>query len=491
MLSLTTSSTHLLVSSTSPPHLSPLCLSALRSLRYLFETERKKKEITEKQFVSFEFCCGEGERCSVRGFPRRLCGGGCSGFVRRSANWDSEGFCFGVQMIGVQERIKEAGGVSEKERAAYHWKMKEFWKLRAVMTHVIRNMETAEEYESGIEGILNRLEKQRNRTFGIKLKQKGNDIRLESDHGKDDWHSGTSMDTTVAGLESSKLTSVSSNKHIHNDLGGNPGNDKTFFDVDGLRNSLNPNTWRTWSIQRAGFSDASFEAAEIATIETRTEGPMDGTRDEILEVREIVGEPLVGSKDLSSCSEEIAHNGIRGRLQHLELELSSVLRSLRLNADEVISQKAHESSSDELQNLSDAWEFQENEIMNAQGRLRSIRAKLAVLEGKMAIAIIDAQKMVEEKQKRIDDARIAFRLLRATCVVWPSSASEVLLAGSFDGWATQRKMKASSTGVFSLCLKLYPGRYEIKFIVDGEWRVDPLRPIVNNNGYENNVLIIT
>lgn len=68
-----------------------------------------------------------------------------------------------------------------------------------------------------------------------------------------------SLQKTVAGLESSKLTSVSSNKHIHNDLGGNPGNNKTFFDVDGLRNSLNPNTWRTWSIQRAGFSDASFE----------------------------------------------------------------------------------------------------------------------------------------------------------------------------------------------------------------------------------------
>lgn len=32
---------------------------------------------------------------------------------------------------------------------------------------------------------------------------------------------------------------------------------------------------------------------------------------------------------------------------------------------------------------------------------------------------------------------------------------------------------------------------QIKFIVDGEWRIDPLRPIVRNNGYENNVLIIT
>ena len=32
---------------------------------------------------------------------------------------------------------------------------------------------------------------------------------------------------------------------------------------------------------------------------------------------------------------------------------------------------------------------------------------------------------------------------------------------------------------------------QIKFIVDGQWKVDPLRPIVKNNGYENNLLIIT
>lgn len=49
----------------------------------------------------------------------------------------------------------------------------------------------------------------------------------------------------------------------------------------------------------------------------------------------------------------------------------------------------------------------------------------------------DAQKFVEEKLKRIDDASRALQLLRAACIVWPSSASEVLLSGSFDGWATQ------------------------------------------------------
>ncbi|XVE92559.1 hypothetical protein REPUB_Repub01dG0108100 [Reevesia pubescens] len=147
-------------------------------------------------------------------------------------------------------------------------------------------------------------------------------------------------------------------------------------------------------------------------------------------------------------------------------------------------------STDDLHELSDAWEFQENEIMNAQDKLRSIRARFVVLEWKMALAIIDAQKTVEEKQKRIDDARRALQLLRTACIVWPNSGSEVLLAGSFDGWATKRKMEKSSTGVFSVRLKLYPGKYEIKFIVDGEWRIDHLRPILNNNGYENNLLII-
>ncbi|KAM1625467.1 hypothetical protein ACFXTN_012588 [Malus domestica] len=129
--------------------------------------------------------------------------------------------------------------------------------------------------------------------------------------------------------------------------------------------------------------------------------------------------------------------------------------------------------------------------MHAQDKLQSTRAKLAVLEGNMAMAIIETQKIVKEKQKRINDARRALRLLRTACIGWPNSASEVLIAGSYDGWTTQRKMEKSRTGIFSLCLKLYPGRNEIKFIIDGKWRIDPRRPIVRNNGYENNVLIIT
>lgn len=57
---------------------------------------------------------------------------------------------------------------------------------------------------------------------------------------------------------------------------------------------------------------------------------MDGSGDEILETSEVPSEP---------SNIEIDHNEIRSRLQHLELELSSVLHTLRLNADEIMSQK--------------------------------------------------------------------------------------------------------------------------------------------------------
>nr|GEV22161.1 hypothetical protein [Tanacetum cinerariifolium] len=171
---------------------------------------------------------------------------------------------------------------------------------------------------------------------------------------------------------------------------------------------------------------------------------------------------------------------IKSQLQQMQLELSSALCLLR-SKSETPNPEGHKSSSNKLHQLSDTWEFQENEIMNAKDRLRSIRGELAVLEGKMTLSINEAQKMVKAKQRGVDTGSRTLHL-HTTYIIWPNSASEVFLAGSFDGWTTQRKMKRSQTGVFSLSLKLYPGRYEIKFIVDGVWRVDPLRPIVSHDG---------
>ncbi|XP_075077918.1 protein PTST homolog 2, chloroplastic isoform X5 [Nicotiana tabacum] len=281
-----------------------------------------------------------------------------------------------------------------------------------------RSLEIVAEEDSGIEGILSRLEKERNSFLGIDLGKHGHSSHASSRDNIDDRSFGT--------------------------------------------------------------TDA---AGEVALGKSSIEVKSEAAGDDLVNITGSRTEALRRWKNEN-------HNEISTRLQHLELELSLTLHSLKSKSKELNLKEVLGSSPSDLQRLSDAWEFQENEFMNARERLRSLRAKLAVLEGKMTLAIIDAQKILEEKQKRIDSASKALQILRTACIVWTNSASEVLLAGSFDGWTTQRKMEKSRERVFSISLKLYPGTYEIKFIVDGIWRIDPLRPTVHNNGHENNLLII-
>ncbi|KAL9328025.1 hypothetical protein ACSQ67_003028 [Phaseolus vulgaris] len=264
--------------------------------------------------------------------------------------------------------------------------------------------------------------------------------------------------------------------------------------TENSKNSLKPEMWRSWIAQRNGFPDADFEDAEIVPTETQKGGTSDiSGQPDILIRREFSSELTNNEIGLHSLDGNPNLIDIKSRIQHLESELSSTLHSLRSSSDKISKQmvSVHKSSSDDLAKLSDAWEFQENEIMNAQDKLRSIQAKLAVLEGKMTLAIMDANKAVEEKQMKIGKAQKALQMLKTTCVVWPSNAAEVFLTGSFDGWSNKRKMERLSSGIFSVSLQLYPGRYEIKFIVDGEWKIDPLRPTVTSDGYENNILIVS
>ncbi|XP_022998696.1 protein PTST homolog 2, chloroplastic-like isoform X1 [Cucurbita maxima] len=330
-----------------------------------------------------------------------------------------------------------------------------------------RSLETVVKHESGIEGILSRLEKERSVTFGAR---------------KNDSHPETSgNEKTVADLQGSTTSTPLSAKRWSN-LEGYLCRSSFPGRVNGLGGSVSPEVPITWNTLKTDLQDGGFEASEIALRGGRSGKVLDVLRYETPGYRQ-------DSTNSNSGKKEMNHNQMRLHLQNMELELSNVLGSLRSNA--FASEKDQSKCSDDLLELSDAFEFQENRILNAKDELRSIRAKLAVVEGKMALTIIDAQKVIEEKQKNIKCARRALQMLRTACVVWPNSASEVLLVGSFDGWSNQRKMVRSSVGVFSLFLKLSPGKYEIKFIVDGQWKIDPLRPIVISSGYENNLLIIT
>ncbi len=77
------------------------------------------------------------------------------------------------------------------------------------------------------------------------------------------------------------------------------------------------------------------------------------------------------------------------------------------------------------------------------------------------------------------------------------TASAVFLAGSFNNWSpTATPMKRDSAGNWMVSLPLAPGRYEYKFVLDGEWCCEPgckytghcPHCIVNEFGTMNRVL---
>lgn len=50
---------------------------------------------------------------------------------------------------------------------------------------------------------------------------------------------------------------------------------------------------------------------------------------------------------------------------------------------------------------------------------------------------------------------------------------EVYLAGTFNDWdATKSPLKKNNSGTWRLVLMLQPGRYEYRYLVDGNWEND-------------------
>jgi 1,4-alpha-glucan branching enzyme len=71
-------------------------------------------------------------------------------------------------------------------------------------------------------------------------------------------------------------------------------------------------------------------------------------------------------------------------------------------------------------------------------------------------------------------------------------ACEVFLCGDFNQWVREslRMIRRDRVGRWEKRLMLLPGRYEYKFVVDGQWMSDPHAPaeVPNPHGSFNSVL---
>ena len=90
---------------------------------------------------------------------------------------------------------------------------------------------------------------------------------------------------------------------------------------------------------------------------------------------------------------------------------------------------------------------------------------------------------LRDKPKR---SRVTFRLEAP-------DVNEVILMGDFNGWNPKKHpMKHKNDGIWEKTTVLPPGSYEYKFLVDGDWQMDPNSSQVRMNCYGtyNNLLVI-
>jgi 1,4-alpha-glucan branching enzyme len=89
------------------------------------------------------------------------------------------------------------------------------------------------------------------------------------------------------------------------------------------------------------------------------------------------------------------------------------------------------------------------------------------------------------EQKRASQKPIEFRL-------HAPQASSVVVAGSFNNWDTHKTRLQRDGDAWKAKISLAPGRYEYRFVVDGEWVSDPTckESVSNDYGSTNSVLVV-
>ncbi len=97
-----------------------------------------------------------------------------------------------------------------------------------------------------------------------------------------------------------------------------------------------------------------------------------------------------------------------------------------------------------------------------------------------------ASKMVNRRKKNARGGKIEFEY-------YAPLAQKVQLAGTFNRWNAQKTLlKKDREGRWKVVLQLSPGRYEYRYLVDGNWENDqrPVECVPNAFGAWNCVVTV-
>ena len=118
------------------------------------------------------------------------------------------------------------------------------------------------------------------------------------------------------------------------------------------------------------------------------------------------------------------------------------------------------------------------------------------IKSKAAVKTVVARKPCAAKKAAEPKAAKAAKTTErnVTFTVRADAGKAVYLAGCFNQWnPTGKKMlDKKNEGVYTASVKLAPGRYEYKFVIDGTWCADPenLDFVQNDHGTLNSVIVV-
>ena len=116
------------------------------------------------------------------------------------------------------------------------------------------------------------------------------------------------------------------------------------------------------------------------------------------------------------------------------------------------------------------------------------------IKSKTAVKTVTAKKTRTAVKKAAPKAAAKPVEKSVTFTVRAESGKAVYLAGSFNNWdPTGKKMQEKKgDGVYTAAIKLAPGTYQYKFVIDGTWCADPECAdwVQNDHGTLNSVITL-
>ncbi|KAG9441897.1 hypothetical protein H6P81_017751 [Aristolochia fimbriata] len=135
----------------------------------------------------------------------------------------------------------------------------------------------------------------------------------------------------------------------------------------------------------------------------------------------------------------------------------------------------------EIDHLKEMLHQKELELFQLKKQIEKEKLKLASLQTKGKAEIVDAERIIAAKDAELLAAEESLCGLKEVPIEYQGVGEIVEVAGSFNGWHDRVKLDRQLSPetvqptasrkpfLWSTVLWLYPGIYEIKFIVDGHW----------------------